>query len=177
MLHGKHIRLAPLREADSKILFEWINDRSLTLHSAAYKPVHEDSHQAWFRSISQKPTVVYFAIRAVAGDTLIGTCQLHSIHAVFRSAELQIRIGSAANMSKGYGTEAVNLLLSHAFRDLNLQRVDLHVFADNARAIKTYKKCGFQHEGVKRRAAWIDNEWRDIVLMSILREEWETSKT
>lgn len=177
MLQGKNIRLAPLREADSETLFSWINDRALTVFSAVYHPVDDVSHAGWFRAVTQKPSVAIFAIRRVSDDALVGTCQLHSIHAVFRSAELQIRIGSSTDQGRGHGTEAVRLLLAHAFRDLNLQRVDLHVFAGNTRAIKTYTKCGFQHEGVKRRAAWIDNAWHDLVIMSILREEWDAASS
>ncbi len=173
MLFGQHIRLAPLRAEDSETLFGWINDRPLTIYSAAYHPVDDLSHQSWFGAVTKKSSVAIFAIRRVSDDALIGTCQLHSIHPVFRSAEMQIRIGNTGDQSKGCGTEAVRLLLSHAFRDLNLQRVDLHVLASNARAIRVYEKCGFQREGVKRRAAWIDNAWHDLIIMSILREEWE----
>lgn len=175
MLEGSYIRLAPLRTEDSETLFGWINDRSLTICSAAYHPVDDASHAGWFNRVTHNPSVAIFAIRRASDGSLIGTCQLHSIHSVFRSAELQIRIGNAADQGRGCGTEAVRLLLAHAFRDLNLQRVDLHVFADNTRAIRTYAKCGFQREGVKRRAAWIDNAWRDLVLMSILREEWDAT--
>jgi len=87
-------------------------------------------------------------------------------------AELQIRIGDAADRGRGVGSEAVGLLLRFAFDDLNLQRVQLHVFADNAAAIRVYEKAGFVREGVLRQAAHIGGKYVDVVLMGILREDY-----
>ena len=68
--------------------------------------------------------------------------------------------------------EAVRLLLDFAFRDLNLHRVYLHVFDTNAAAIRIYEKVGFVREGVLRQAAHIDGRYVDVMVMSILREEY-----
>ena len=97
---------------------------------------------------------------------LIGTCQLHSISAVHRHAELQIRIGDVKQRGHGYGTDAVQLLLKFGFDDLNLHRIFLHVFADNKAAVRTYEKCGFKREGILRHAAHIDGRYVDDVLMA-----------
>ena len=114
---------------------------------------------------------VIFGIRLLESNRLIGSCQLHSINHVHRSAELQIRIGEPFQRGQGYGTEAVRLLLDFAFKDLNLHRVYLHVFSTNAAAILIYKKVGFVHEGLLRKAAHIDGAYVDVVVMGILRDE------
>ena len=88
-----------------------------------------------------------------------------------RTAELQIRIGEGAERGAGRGSEAVVLLLNFGFRDLNLNRIFLHVFANNEPALRMYEKVGFTREGVLRRAAYIDGSYVDIVVMGILREE------
>jgi RimJ/RimL family protein N-acetyltransferase len=156
-------------------MFEWINDREQILLSAPYKPVSEAQHHAWFEHIQQQRDVIIFAIRVIDSDQLIGTCQLHSINPVHRSAELQIRLGDVAAQGAGYGTEAISLLLRFAFRDLNLNRVYLHVFTTNLAANRLYEKIGFVREGVLRQAAHIDGEYVDVDVMSILREEHDTS--
>ncbi len=109
-----------------------------------------------------------FGIRLLEGGSLIGTCQLHAIDPIHRTAELQIRI-APSHHGQGYGTEAVGLLLDHAFKDLNLHRVQLHVFATNARAIRVYEKAGFAREGVLLEAAYIDGKYVDVVVMGVLR--------
>ena len=68
----------------------------------------------------------------------------------------------------------MNLLLNFAFKDLNLHRVYLHVFATNSAAIRAYEKAGFVYEGKLRSAAHIDGAYVDVVIMSVLREEYES---
>ena len=109
-----------------------------------------------------------FSIVEKKSNLLIGTCSLRSINHQHRNAELQIRIGVAKARGVGYGVEAVNLLLDHAFLDLNLQRVFLNVFEGNEVAIAAYKKCGFEMEGCQRRAVFIDGKYLDVYMMSVL---------
>lgn len=173
MHKSQHVILTPVCEDDLPLLFEWINNREQVLFNAPYKPVHEIQHQQWFISIIQRNDVAIFGIRSQDTQTLIGTCQLHSINLIHRNAELQIRIGRIQERNKGYGSEAVDLLLKYAFRDLNLHRVYLHVFANNTAAIRAYEKNGFTQEGMERQAAFIDGEFRDVIEMAILRNEYD----
>ena len=165
---GTKVKLSALAPADSETLRAWINDRELVLNNAPYRPVHAAQHEAWFAAVQERPDAVIFAIRLVDGDRLIGTCQLLQIHPVHRSAELQIRIGEADARGQGHGSEAVRLLLDFAFRDLNLHRVYLNVFASNAAAIRAYEKAGFIHEGTAREAAFIDGRYVDVAQMAAL---------
>lgn len=172
MLKSAHVTLTPLTLADSPVLWQWINDREQVLFNSSYKPVTELQHRAWFEAVQQRNDQVIFGIRLLETDQLIGSCQLHSINSVNRTAELQIRLGSPTECGKGYGTEAIRLLLQFAFADLNLHRVYLHVFAGNARAIQAYEKAGFVPEGTLRQAAYVNGQYVDVVVMGILREEY-----
>lgn len=171
MLKGKIVYLSPLLRTDSKILFSWINDRNLVLSSAPFRPVSYADHLDWFRAIRNRKDIVIFGIRRIADDCLVGTCQLHSINTLHRSAELQIRIGRKDARRCGIGTEACSLLLHHAFQDLNLNRVYLHVFETNEPAIRLYIRSGFKNEGTLRNAVFIDGRWVNVAIMAILREE------
>jgi RimJ/RimL family protein N-acetyltransferase len=170
-LRAEHVELTAVRDADRQRLFEWINDRGEVVLNASYSPVHERDHAAWFDNIRSRRDVVIFAIRAIADGRLIGSCQLLNVDRRHSTAELQIRIGAREERGKGYGTEAVRMLLAHAFRDMGLERVQLHVFATNKPAIRAYEKAGLRHEGVLRSAAYIDGERRDVIVMGILRAE------
>jgi RimJ/RimL family protein N-acetyltransferase len=166
------VTLGPVRAADLPQLFDWINDRAQVVFNAVYKPVSEPEHLAWFDRISNDPRVKLFAIRDAADDALIGSCQLHDIDCVARAAELQIRIGVVGKRDAGFGTDAVQQLIDFGFRDLNLNRIYLHVFASNARAIHVYEKAGFVREGLLRQAVFLDGAFADVVVMAILRESY-----
>jgi len=161
--------LAPLREEDADILYRWITDRELVLLNSRFDPPTREEHQRWFDAIRSGDGSEIFGVRLAADDTLIGSCQLHSIDHEHRKAELQIRIGEREAWGRGYGTEAVQLLVRHAFDDLDLHRVHLHVFATNERAVRAYEKAGFRAEGTLRDDARIDGRYVDVLVMATLR--------
>lgn len=149
------IVLEPLRDEDSDALFAWINDRELVELSAAFAPVSRAEHDAWFASVRSREDVAVFAIREAG--RLVGTCQLLVDG---DEAELRIRIGAADARDRGLGTQAVGLLLDHAFGPLGLRRVWLQVFAHNARAIRAYEKAGFARCGATSAGATVLMERR-----------------
>jgi UDP-4-amino-4,6-dideoxy-N-acetyl-beta-L-altrosamine N-acetyltransferase len=161
------VTLSSIRVDDSETLFQWINDPETVRHNAPYRPVHWVNHEEWVRSLGKATNKVVFAIRADA--RLVGVVQLIDIDPVHRSAELTIRIGEEENRDAGFGTSALKQVVDFAWRDLNLHRVWLRVFANNPRAIRAYEKAGFVREGVLREAAHIDGHYMDIVAMGILR--------
>ena len=163
------VRLAALRAGDSDSLFRWINDRKLVELNAPFHKVRRRQHDAWFASIRKRRDVAIFGIRLSKNDRLIGSCQLHTIDADHRSAELQIRIGEADARGQGYGVEAVRLLARFGFGTLKLHRIWLRVFSTNRRAIRAYRKAGFRREGVMRDAACINGRYVDVVVMGIIR--------
>ncbi len=165
------IELAPISTDDAERLYEWINDRELVLLSSAYSPVHEPNHEEWFEQIRSREDVVIFAIRLLDGGELVGSCQLRDIDPRHRTAELLIRIGPEEARGRGVGTQAVQLLLDHAFNDLDLARVHLKVFGGNERALRVYEKAGMRREGTLRKAVYLDGERVDVVVMAILRDE------
>ena len=170
-MKGKNVGLAALRDDDLPLLFTWINDRNLVVRSAPFKPVDEAAHRRWFEEIRDRPDVEIFGIRLNEDDRLIGYCQLLAIDRDHGTAELRIRIGEPTARGAGLGTEAVRLLLRRGFDARDLHRIELHVFATNGQAIRSYEKAGFKQEGTLREAALIDGERTDVIVMGILRGE------
>src|SRR5262245_40718074 len=91
------VYLSPVLDSDVETLFAWINDRETVILNAPYSPVHFQNHAEWFEAIRRRGDLVFFGIRTTGDNRLVGSCQLHSIHPVHRSAELQIRIGATAD--------------------------------------------------------------------------------
>jgi RimJ/RimL family protein N-acetyltransferase len=165
------VALRPLRKSDSELLYEWIADRDLQILSAPYWPISEVDHKVWLDKTMQKQKdAVAFAIEMTNGVT-IGICKLVGINWISRSAELQIRIGERAYQGMGLGTAAVQLLCDFGFRDLGLNRIQLHVFETNGLASRAYEKSGFTKEGIHRQAAYVDGKFVDILTMSRLASD------
>lgn len=101
-----------------------------------------------------------------------GQAMLHSLDKKDQRARLAVGLWREADLGCGYGTRAIKLVLSHAFMDMRLHRVDLRVLAFNARAIRAYERCGFTVEGREREACRFQGAFHDDVMMSILRKEW-----
>lgn len=169
-MRGEYITLRAVLKEDNEAYYKWINDKSLVLNNANYKPISEFEHERWFNNINLNKESVIFSIIENSSQQLIGSCSLRNINHIHRNAELQIRIGEYDFQGKGFGTEAINLLVAHGFNDINLIRIYLHVFCNNNRAIKAYEKCNFHTEGLLRKAAYINGEYLDVMLMSIIND-------
>jgi RimJ/RimL family protein N-acetyltransferase len=124
----------------------------------------------WFEKDAENE--ITFAIRTLEGDRLIGMVSL-SKPDLAGNSWVGIGIGDRQDWGKGYGTEAMRLALKFGFNEVNLQRVSLDVFEYNPRAIRSYEKAGFKHEGCLRQCLLRDGQRWDLIYMSILRSEWE----
>jgi RimJ/RimL family protein N-acetyltransferase len=114
-----------------------------------------------------------FPLRTIEDDRLIGFVGLFAIKWNHGEAWLGIGLGERAYWGRGYGTDAVRLILCYAFDELNLHRVSLDVFEYNQRAIRAYEKAGFTIEGRARGEVLRQGRRWDVITMGILREEWQ----
>lgn len=132
----------------------------------------------WFDKDLENPSPTYlsFAIHTLIEDRLIGFVAFDEIKWVDRDAWVAIGIGEREFWGKGCGTDAMCLMLQYGFMELNLNRVTLSVFVTNPRAIRSYEKCGFVHEGCIREFLLRDGKYWDMLQMGILREEWEAQE-
>lgn len=169
-IHGKRVHLRPLREDDFARLQAWSVDPELADLLEGDHPRQIGEYDQWLKNVAKNRHRQTFGI-AVSEQLLIGDIELD--HIAWRSgdAELRIRIGEKQYWGQGYGTEAIELMLNHAFITLNLRRVYLRVFSSNKRAIASYRKTGFKKEGYIMRKTAL-GERRRIVLMRLLRDEF-----
>jgi len=104
---------------------------------------------------------------------LIGQCSLWGLSPSGHYATLGIVFGRAF-WNQGYGSEALKLILNYAFNELNLNRVQLTVNANNPRAVRAYQKAGFHEEGRAREAFFRYGVWEDMLYMAVLRKDFQT---
>ena len=181
LFQGKLVRLS---SEDPQVLAEAIsrwNQNSQYMRLLDSDPVHLLSAkkiQEWFEKDldSAQPQNVFFSIRVLADDSLIGFIAFDGINWIDRDTFVAIGISEPAYWSKGYGSDAMRLMVRYGFTELNLHRISLTVFEHNPRGIRSYEKCGFKHEGRIRDFQLRDGNRSNLLHMGILRTEWENLK-
>lgn len=175
MIFGDRIRLRAPERNDIPMFVRWFNDPEVIAGLLIAQPMSQADEERWFDRMLERSTEEHpLTIEVRLGDEwkAIGNTSFHNVDWRCRSAEIGIVIGEKEYWNKGYGTEAMRLMLHHGFSTLNLNRIMLDVYASNPRAIRSYEKCGFVHEGRKRQAMYKDGVYTDILIMSVLRGEW-----
>jgi RimJ/RimL family protein N-acetyltransferase len=135
-------------------------------------PMRPEEIERFFTARVLGPDTFTMAIHVRDTDRLIGSCAFSQLDGDNGSALYHITIGEKDVWGHGYGTEATDLMLEHAFTRLGLHRVSLSVFAFNERAIRSYEKNGFSIEGRAREAIWRGGRYWDEISMSVLEQEW-----
>lgn len=180
MIYGERIRLRAPERDDVALFAAWINDPEVRFGISLYLPMSIAREEQWFESMLKRPPDEHpltIEVREGEGWTAIGNVGFIGLDPVAHSAEVGIMIGNKAYWNQGYGTEAMELILKHGFETLNLHRIFLRVFERNPRAIRCYEKAGYTHEGRLREAVYIDGEYSDMLVMGILRREWDKRTT
>lgn len=180
MIYGERIRLRAIDHVDLELFVRWLSDPEVTAGLARYLPMGMQEEEKWYSKLMERPAderPLTIDARQEGGSWLpIGNLGLFNIDWRSRSAELGIMIGEKTYWDKGYGSEALGVLLGHAFDTLNLNRVYLRVFEYNKRAVRAYEKMGFVLEGRMRQAEYHAGKYVDVLFMSILQSEWNTRK-
>lgn len=176
MYKGKLVELTAISLDNLDLYTRWFQDLEFVrnMQPAAVVPVTRDAEKAMLEQMA-KPSDkdVHFAIVTLTEGQLIGNCSLKGMDHKNRSAELGIGIGDRSFWGKGYGTDAVRTLVRFGFGELNLHRIFLKVHAYNERALKAYRNAGFIEEGRLRDGIYRDGRYWDVVVMSILRSEFD----
>ena len=171
---GERIMLREFEQNDLGEMRKWITNPDSTryLSDTIVVPQTWEQTAGFLDSLlsGSKPGVHLVIADIMTGDYL-GQCDLMNVTDYSRKAELAIVLGPE-HQGKGYGGEAIELLLELAFCHLNLNRVHLRVSSQNARALICYERAGFAREGVLRQDSFSGGEYRDTVIMGILRDEW-----
>ena len=175
ILTGKLVRLAAIDpENSAKNWSKWgQNSEFSRLQDMDPAVLHsQKSAREWIEKHLDDWLACEFEIRTIDGDRPIGSTGLDGNMKVHGDAFVGIGIGEPEFWGKGYGTEAMKLILHYAFMELNLHRVSLDVFEYNPRAVRSYEKAGFKLEGRMRGALLREGKRWDLLYMGILREEW-----
>jgi RimJ/RimL family protein N-acetyltransferase len=171
MLKGQNIILRPLEVEDIPLIVEWKNNKEIMNNLNTYTPVTLMQEEAMYSLEQENPGIYKFLIEVE--EEPIGYCGLVNIEWKSRRAEIFIVIAEESFRGQGHGIDATKALINFAFKDFNLRRLFLTCFKNNTKAIKLYETLNFQHEGILRQHTCREGQYDDMVLMGLLKEEWQ----
>ena len=175
MFEGEKVRLRSFELSDLEAIMEHWNDLEFRKNTGRALPNSRQNREEFIRNtwkLRQEGRGFFFAIEDKKTKEFLGHVSINLLNTIARSFDLGIFIYNKQNWGKGFGSDAMRLMLKVGFEYLNVHRIELGVYPENERAIKVYKKVGFTEVGRKRQTRFMNGKYRDEIIMDILQEEW-----
>lgn len=173
MYYGEKVVLRSYREEDIDVALKYVNDKELKryLVNNIPFPMTKWEEEEWVKSQKANSEGLYnFAIEDIESNKYIGGCGIQNVNWLVRVATVGIMIGDKDYWGRGYGTDAMKVLIDFIFNDMNMSKIRLSVFSFNERARKSYEKCGFEVEGVLKNEIFKDGKYYDEIIMSLFNK-------
>lgn len=179
LFKGQLVRLAAPQPDDHIAFSKWTEDDEYLrlLDNDPARPLSPEAYAQWEQGFSEAPNVFHFRVRTLADDHLIGMVILGGIQWTNQTAFLGVNIGDPNYRGKGYGSEAMQLILNYGFLELNLHRVTSSTISYNTASVKAHEKVGFQREGIQRESIQREGQFFDVIHYGILRREWQALRS
>jgi len=183
LFEGKLIRLAPINhDRDPEVESRWTHDLTL-MRSLSRQPAiplsiaqMKKKYEATEKEVEESKRLFHFTIRGREDDRLLGFTRIEGIEWTHGTCSLKLAIGDPIERNKGYGSEAMALMLRYAFHELNLYRVSAVVGEDNPAGIRFFLRHGFVEEVRRRKSLLRDGQTYDLLYLGLLRDEWLAGK-
>ena len=180
LFEGRDIRFGPIDyEKDPEIESKWSHDSGFMrmyeinparpLSAAIVKKQYEKLE----KQVEEDKNLYHFMIRAKEDDRLIGKAVIQWIEWTNGNAWVHLGIGSVDDQRKGYGSQALSMLVRFAFAELNLFRLSARIPEYNEAAIALFSKFGFVEEVRRRQALDRDGRRWDLIVFGLLNSEWQ----
>ncbi len=179
MIIGDQIRFRAIEKEDLPYFVKWLNDPEVKQGLSIIIPLSLADEENWFEEVLKRPPYEKPLAIEIQPDPqidewiFVGNCGLFGIDWQNRYAEIGIHIGEKGYWNQGFGTKAMQLIMKHGFDNLNLHRLWLRVFENNTGAIRSYEKAGFTKEGTFLQAKYLDGKYINVLIMSMLKPEWQ----
>ena len=179
LFEGQDIRFGPIDfEKDPEVESKWTHDASFMrlyeieparpMSAAIVKKGYEKLE----KEMDEQKNFYHFMIRAREDDRLIGNAKIHRIEWANGNCAVRLGIGAPEDRRKGFGTQAMRMLLRFAFSELNMFRVTAYIPEYNEGALALAKKFGFVEEVRRRQALERDAHRWNLFVMGLLKDEW-----
>jgi len=175
LLSGDNIRLTAIKESDFPLIEEWFNNTGFLRYydMLPAMPKSRKKLEEMIKGYEDSEERCIYAIRVNETGKIIGVAGFDDIIWSNGVATVFIGIGDDDFLGRGFGKEALKLLLDFGFNELNFYRIQLNVISYNITAISLYESLGFQREGTYREFIYRDGKRYDMYLYGLLRGEWK----
>ncbi len=171
-IRGKNVILREQKAEDAKFFAFWFNQPQVIFQCGFAEFTDEEKERIRIAIDHKSDDSVWFTITDPAGN-IIGETGLLRMFPAWHQTDLTIIIPDPEMQGKGYGTEAIRMMLDMAFDEYEMHRVSIGVVGLNTNALAFYRKIGFRQEGILEQGYYYNNEYSDFIMMRILRPEWK----
>ncbi len=181
VLKGKHVVLRALEREDLKWLHSWQNDEEVMRLARSFpdQTISMEALEAEYeKELKGEDTGRRtYIIEERASERPVGwaTIRIHRWTRRMTGTDVGLAL-EKGRRGKGYGRDVAKLLLMEVFEQLNLHRAEWWTFAENTASIELGKTMGFKEEGRLRDVVYFDNRYHDMVVLGILKDDYEKSK-
>jgi len=171
-IRGINIILREQREEDAEFFAFWFNQPDIMFKCGFEKTVDEEKIKKDINIYHKQEDSLWFTITDLNGN-IIGETGLLRMFPAWHCTDLSIIIPDPKMQHKGYGTEAIRMMIDMAFSQYEMNRISIGVVGLNTNALAFYNKMGFKQEGIQEQGYFYNNEYSDFIMMRILRSEWK----
>ena len=175
LFDGEKVRLRSFEISDLNSIMKHWNKIDLRRELGPIVPHSRKEREDWIKKTwedRRKGSAYVFAMEEIKSGRFLGHCSLNNVRDINRTASVSIAIYDNNDRGKGFGTDAMRILLRIGFDFLNLHRIGLNVFHTNPQAIRVYEKVGFTKVGELRHTDFVEGEYVNDICMDILEDEW-----
>ena len=177
MLGNKILSLQSVSPKDAGLLATWRFSEENYDFFYEFVPTTKEQNEKWIESVLNKKNEINLIAYEKENDRPVGMISLIDIDQRNQKCEIgRVLIGNAEDRKKGYGKHLISLALEYAFLHLNMRKVYLEVFADNASAIRFYEKNGFVQDGRFAEHIYKNGKFKDVVHMSLFKKDFQIDK-
>jgi ribosomal-protein-alanine N-acetyltransferase len=173
LLRGERIYLREVQLSDvTEQYHRWMNDPDvIRFLESRFHPPSVDNLRETVASYAADPKNLFLAIVTTDTERHVGNIKIGPIDAHHGVADVGLIVGEKDCWGKGFATEAIQLVMRHAFGALGLRRLTAGAYATNIGSIRAFEKAGFSREGVRRKHYLCDGSYVDGILLGVLRED------
>jgi len=173
-LEGTLVRLRPPERADLLSVFDWYNDPEIVSPFDRFSLDTFDEFSAAVAAAPGDPRSLAprWVVERASDRYLLGLVGHYRPHPILETTDVWYVIGDPTNRGKGYGREAVRLLVGELFRDAGLERVGATCDVENLASSRLLERLGFRLEGTMRSALFHHGRWHDVRVYGVTRSEW-----
>jgi RimJ/RimL family protein N-acetyltransferase len=173
-LEGSSVRLRVLRPDDYPLLLGWYNDPEVV---APFDRFSVDTTESFVAAVESGPSdprslAPRYVVERLETPGPIGFVGHYEAHPILEYVDVWYVLGDRTARGKGFGREAVRLLVDHLYATTSVERVGATCDVDNGASYRLLEGLAFRREGTLRSALFHHGHWHDVYVYGITRAEW-----